>query len=171
MPPIEVGRLKFDFPAGWRAAKVDDWSFYRNQFIRISDGTKAIDLLAIDAAGGCAWNIEVKDYRKHRRTKAIDIAEEVADKVRCSLAAIYATAVNANDSIEKSVARAALKCVRLRVVLHLEQPAKHSTLFPRAIKPEDVTQRLRQLVKAIDPHPLVVELNQTGGVAWTVTSV
>ena len=45
----------------------------------------------------------------------------------------------------------------LRVVLHLEQPAKHSKLFPRAIDPADIQQKLRKLVKAIDPHPLVTE--------------
>ena len=51
--------------------------------------------------------------------------------------------------------RQALRAKNLKVVLHLEQPAKHSTLFPRAINPAAVLQRLKQLIKAIDPHPRV----------------
>jgi hypothetical protein len=59
----------------------------------------------------------------------------------------------------------------LRVVLHLEQPATHSKLFPRAIDPANVLMKLRQLVKAIDPHPLVVETHQMASLSWSVTSV
>ncbi len=55
------------------------------------------------------------------------------------------------------MAVAALRCRRLRVVLHLEQPAKRLKLFPRAIEAADVNQRLKQPIKAIDPHPLVMD--------------
>jgi hypothetical protein len=81
---------------------------------------------------------------------------------------LVAARANANDRAERELAIAALRCRRLRVVLHLEQPEKHSKLFPRAIDPADVTQRLKQLIKAIDPHPLVLEKARLGGVAWTV---
>ena len=43
------------------------------------------------------------------------------------------------------------------------------TLFPRAIDPANVRQRLKQLIKAIDPHPLVIEMGRMNGVAWTVS--
>ena len=52
--------------------------------------------------------------------------------------------------------------------LHLEQPAKHSRLFPRAINPANVKQQLKQLIKPIDPHPLVTETRRMNGVAWSV---
>ncbi|MCI5151076.1 MAG: hypothetical protein D3916_17125 [Candidatus Electrothrix sp. MAN1_4] len=55
------------------------------------------------------------------------------------------------------MAHEAVTANRFRVVLHLEQPVKHSKLFPRAIDPADIQQKLRKLVKAIDPHPLVIE--------------
>ena len=89
-------------------------------------------------------------------------------KVRDSLAALVAAQANANDREERELAFAALRCHRLRVVLHLEQPAKHSKLSPRAIDAADVKQRLKQRIKAIDPHPLVLDTTRLGGVAWTV---
>jgi hypothetical protein len=167
MPSIIEGQLVFDFPNDWQASKFDEWSFYRNQFQQVCGGAKAVDLLAI-APNACFWNIEVKDYRRHRRTKTIELAEEIAVKVRDSLAALVAARANANDYNEKAMAEAALRCPQLKVVLHLEQPARHSKLFPRAIDPAKVQQRLKQLIKAIDPHPLVLEINRMRGVAWTV---
>lgn len=116
----------------------------------------------------CIWIIEVKDYRQHRRTKTVELPEEIALKVRDSLAALVAARANATDDEEKQLASAALLCSRLRVVLHLEQPTRHSKLFPRGIDPAKVKQRLKQLIKAIDPHPLVLEISQMKGVAWTV---
>ena len=167
MPAITEGQLTFTFPDHWMVSKFDRWSFYLNQFQWICGGTKAVDVLAIEPRV-CFWKIEVKDYRQHRRTKTIDLADEIAIKVRDGLAALVAASANANDADEKAMAVAALRCPRLKVVLHLEQPAQHSKLFPRAIDPANVQQRLRQLIKAIDPHPLVVETGRMRGVAWAV---
>lgn len=130
-------------------------------------GTKAIDILAL-APGRCAWVIEVKDYRRHRRTKTIDLAGEIAAKVRDSLAAFLAAHLNANDATEKSLAGQVLASTKVRVVLHLEQPAKHSRLFPRAIDPAHVKQKRKPLVKAIDAHPLILEMGRMGDIAWAV---
>ena len=166
MPTITEGNLLFTFPATWSVSKVDEWSFYRNQFQSVCGGTKAIDILAI--VGECCWQIEIKDYRQHPRTKVIDLAEEIALKVKDSLSLLVAAACNANDKTEKEMAHTAVNCTRLRVVLHLEQPAKHSKLFPMAIDPAKVQQRLRQLLKAIDPHPLVMDKSRMDTVLWTV---
>lgn len=167
MPKIIEGLLEFEFPNTWQASKYDQWSFYRNQFQKICGGTKAIDIIAVEPNKSC-WSLEVKDYRQHPRTKAIDLADEVAEKVRDSLSALVAARVNANDNAEKNFASNAVQCPRLRVVLHLEQPNKNSKLFPRAIDPAKVQQRLKQLVKAVDPHPLVVEKSEMQGVGWIV---
>ncbi len=166
MSAVTEGQLQFTFPEMWKVSTFDKWSFYINQFQNVCGGTKAIDILALDAP--CCWLIEIKDYRQYSRTKSIDLAEEIATKVRDSLAALVAASINANNDIEKSLAMAAIRCTRLRVVLHLEQPAKHSKLYPRAIAPANVQLRLRQLLKAIDPHPLVLEKNRMDGVKWTV---
>jgi hypothetical protein len=168
MPSITEGALTFQFPEGWLIAKFDAWNFYRNQFQQVCGGAKAIDMFAI-ASNHCVWAIEVKDYRGHPRAKTIELTDEVACKVRDSLAALVAARVNANDEGEKRMSSAALACNRIRVVLHLEQPAKHSKLFPRAIDPAQVTQKLKQLLKAIDPHPQVVAIGRPGDVGWSVT--
>lgn len=180
MPTLTVGALTFEFPTNWQVSQFDDWAVYRNQFIQCSEartpctkcghknvsGAKSIDILAIDGST-CCWIIEVKDYRQSKRTKVIDLPDEMALKVRDSLAALVAARGNANDADEQALAKAALQCSNLRVVLHLEQPSKPSTLFPRGIDPANVKQRLRQLIKAIDPHPLVIEKRRMENVAWS----
>jgi hypothetical protein len=192
MISVTVDTQRFEFPNGWQVSQPDAWSFYRKQYQRLLNGVrlpcpkcgallrcshcntaqnaggKALDLLAI-APNGTVWLIEVKDYRRHRRTKPIDLADEVALKIRDSLAAIMSAAFNANDPVERAHARSALQGRTLRVVLHLEQPAHPTKLFPQSVSPAFVEQRLRQLVKAIDPHPCVLSSSTTDEVDWTVT--
>lgn len=169
MPSITEGQFVFDFPKNWQTSKFDEWSFHRKQFQKVCGGAKAINILAVEG-NTCIWTIEIKDYRQHRRTKTLELPDEVALKVRDTLAALVAARANANEDEEKQLASAALLCSRLRVVLHIEQPVKHSRLFPRVIDPAKVQQRLKQLIKAIDPHPLVLEINRMKDVAWTVRS-
>jgi len=85
MQSLTEGQLTFSFPNGLQTAKLDDWSFYRNQF------------------------------------------------------------------------------------LHLEQPSNPSKLFPRAIDRADVLQRLKQLVRSVDPHPQVLEIAHAGSLPWSVS--
>ena len=132
---IIEGQLTFSFTEP-NATKYDEWSFYRNQFNAVCGGTKAVDLLYLEQQN--FWLIEIKDYRQHTRTKTIDLADEIALKVRDTLAGLVAAQVNANEQIERDFAKEALKKKRIRVVLHLEQPIHTSRLFPRAINPADV---------------------------------
>ena len=99
MPVIIEGNLKFSFPHDWTIAKYDEWSFYRNQFQKVRTGVKAIDILAL-GPDRCTWFIEVKDYRVHPRTKVVDLAEEVAEKICDTLAVLLPASVNANDTNE-----------------------------------------------------------------------
>lgn len=168
MDPIMVERLEFEFPTGWSASKYDDWSYYRNRWSRMWNEIKAVDLLAIEGAH-TAWLIEVKDYRLGKRTKPTDLADEVARKVFDTLAAMLPAASSADDDDERRTARAVCDARKLRVVLHLEQPAKHSTLRPRAIDPAAVRARLKKLLKPIDAHAIVAESNRMGSLAWSVT--
>lgn len=167
MPTISVETLAFKFGDDWLVSKYDDWSYYKNRFQKIRAGVKAVDLLAIDPAR-TIWIIEVKDYRRHPRTKPVDLAEEVAHKVFDTMAALLPAHVNGDVADETLIAKSALAARKLRVVLHLEQPKVHSKLFPRAIDPANIQMQLRKLVKAIDANPLVVEMNRLGSVAWNV---
>jgi hypothetical protein len=166
MPAIAEGRLTFAFPDGWNASKFDEWSFYRNQFQGICGGAKAIDILAIEQ--DCCWLIEIKDYRNQRRTKSGHVAEEVALKVRDTLAALAAARVSANDAAERAAAGAALRRNRIRVVLHLEAADRRSRLFSPSLDLANVQQRLKQCLKPIDAHPRVCSSDRMAGCAWNV---
>lgn len=167
---IKEGRLAFYFSKGIQVTKYDDWSFYRNQFNRAFGGTKATDLIALD--GSTTWLIEIKDYRQHKRTKLIDLGDEIAIKIRDTLAGLVAAQCSANDPEEKKFARSALKAKSFRVVLHLEQPQKHSKLFPKAIDPVTVIQKLRQKLKPIDAHAIVVDqYNIADDMSWIVEGI
>jgi hypothetical protein len=164
---IPVDGLTFSFPDTWMADTYDAWDFYRNHFGKMWNGIKGVDLVAVDGAH-TTWLIEVKDYRRRKRVKASRIDDEVARKVYDTLAALLPAAVNGSDQDEQRLARAALGARRLRVVLHLEQPRKHSMLFPRAIDPAEVKLGLRRLLKPIDAHPVVAEMRAMGALAWSV---
>jgi len=168
MQRFNVDGLVFDFPDDWQVSKYDDWSFYKNQFSRMWNGIKALDLLAIDT-DKTAWLIEVKDYRVNPRTKPSDLAEEIAHKVFDTLAAIIPAKIQASDPDEKKLACTLSTARKLRVVLHLEQPAKHSKLRPRAINPADVQQKIRQLLKPVDAHSLVVDSVSMKKLGWDVS--
>jgi hypothetical protein len=155
---MREGGLEFIFPEEWQVSKYDEWSFHRNRFQKCCGGCKAVDFLVIDSGPGQVfWLLEVKDYNRHSRTKTIDLAQEIAQKARDSLAGIATARFRSDEPEECSFAQRALQSSYIRVALHLEQPRKHSKLFPRAIDPAKVLQKLKALIKPMDPHPLIVE--------------
>lgn len=166
---IAEGALTFTFAADAEASKYDDWSFYRNQFQQgCFTDNKAVDLLC--ELNRSAWLIEVKDYRAHARTKAVDLADEVAIKVRDTLAGLVAASVGANDPVERAFARRMVRSQRMRVVCHIEQPAKASRLRPRVIEPDKLKLKLRTLLKAIDAHPIVMDRSSAAAtLPWVVS--
>lgn len=165
---LSEGSLTFRFSGSADCAtKYDEWRFYRRQFNSAFGGTKGVDLVFIDDSQ--TWLIEVKDYRAHRRTKTVDLGEEVAFKVRDTLTGLISAKVNANDADEKRFARKALAKPRFRVVLHLEQPLKTSRLFPRTVDVSKVQLKLKQWLKALDAHPCVVDKNSVKAMMpWSV---
>jgi hypothetical protein len=91
-------RLSFTFKGVDFAEKYDDWEHYRNQYNPVCGGSKAVDFLM--SKNGEIWLIEVKDFRQHRRTKAIDLADEVALKVRDTMAGLVSARFLARDAGE-----------------------------------------------------------------------
>lgn len=166
---ITEGALTFTFVDKAKADKYDDWSFYRKQFQQgCATDNKAVDVLC--EFNRHAWLIEVKDYRAHARTKAVDLADEVAIKVRDTLAGLVAASMNANDPDERAFAGKMVRAQTMRVVCHLEQPAKTSRLRPRVIEPDKLTLKLRMLLKAIDAHPIVTDYaHPDRRLPWTVS--
>lgn len=168
MAVLSEGHLQFIFGSSCLAEKYDEWSFYRNQFQSTCSGVKAVDMICV--SNNTSWLIEIKDYRQHKRTKPQDLGDEVAIKVRDTLAGLVAAKMNANDSSEQDFAKKAIQSKAIKVVLHLEQPQKHSKLFPRAIDPAAVKQSLKRQLRAIDAHPSIVNINTlSAAMEWTVT--
>ncbi|WP_066457040.1 hypothetical protein [Castellaniella caeni] len=170
MTTIKEGSLTFQFDAGVGASKYDDWLFYRRQFQnKCCSDNKAVDFLC--QADNISWLVEVKDYRQHSRTKPTELANEVARKVRDTLAGLVAAQFNATETEEKKMAHKMLRASCMRIVCHLEQPSRASRLRPQghAIEPDKLQWQLRQQLKAIDPHPLVVDAASIGHrLPWAV---
>lgn len=167
MTTLNVDGLTFRFRAGSDVSKYDEWSFYRNQFSSVCGGVKAVDLIYLDTQGE-AWLIEVKDYRVYPRTKTIPIPDEIAQKVRDTLAGVLAASKNASDAAEKAFANRLLQARRFRIVLHLEPRPNPSRLYNFSIDKADIEMKLKQLLKAIDPHPKVVDMSGVRNLNWTV---
>lgn len=114
------------------------------------------------------WLLEVKDYTTNRREKSLNIDDEIATKVRDTLAFLLgASAMAAPDSAKTDAfATSCLPPKKIRVVLHLEQPCKPSKLFPRIKNIADMTQLLRRKLRCIDAHPKVVSLIHPATLPW-----
>lgn len=157
MPNVALveGRLSFAFKDVDFAEKYDDWKHYRHQYNSACGGSKGVDFIVLKDDE--IWLIEVKDFRQHRRVKAIDLADEIALKVRDTMAGLVSAKFLARDLGEACVSHAALSCTRLRVAFHLEQPSHPSRLFPRSVDPANFGIKLRQLLRFADPHPKVFD--------------
>lgn len=153
MTTLVEGGITFVFPDGCTAWKYDTWPFYRNQFQHVA-ASKAVDFVCVDATA--AWLIEVKDYRGQARTKPMELHDEVAAKVRDTLAGL-AAAAGATEAAAKQVAQRTLAKRRWRVVLHLRQRSGATRLKPKVFDPATLRDKLRRVLKAVDPHALVVE--------------
>lgn len=170
MTEIQESNLTFSFPNDCEVGKYDEWSFYRKQFQSTAGGSKAVDILCI--AGNVAWLIEVKDYRCYEYENDIDLFyDQVAKKIRDTLADLAAASANANNKCERYIAQRALAVRQWRVVLHLEQPIQASRLRPQPFDPATVMLNLRRKGKlgAIDTDLLVLDCrsSQDHGIPWT----
>lgn len=161
------GALTFTFPPQSLASKYDDWSHYRNQFQSTCGSSKAVDFVFCDQQ--TLWLIEVKDFRGGKRTKAIELVDEISIKVRDTVAGLVSAKFYANDPEEKKVAQTALRAARVRVVCHIEQPVNPSRLFPVTVNPCNLQLKLRTSIKSIDPHLRVVDRQSlTATIPWSV---
>ena len=152
MPDVTLteGRLSFAFKDIAFAEKYDDWQHYRNQYNRACGGSKAVDFIV--SKNDELWLIEVKDFRQQRRVKTIDLADEIALKVRDTMAGLVSAKFLARSKTETIAATEAFSCTKLRVGFHLEQPRTPSKLFPQSVDPANIKMKLRQILRFADPH-------------------
>lgn len=166
---ITEGELRFLFESEVKAIKYDDCSHYRNQFIdKCGSNNKAVDVIAYCKSRETVWLCEIKDFRKGDRSPdKPPLEQEIAQKVRDSLAGLVSAKFLANDKKERSFACNALACRRIRVVVHIEQPKGLKQIYDLS----DLKDKFRRLLKAIDPHPLVVnqDLLDKQNLPWCAT--
>lgn len=166
---LNEGGLSFKLEQVDFAEKYDDWRHYRNVYNSACGSSKAVDFLVSKA--GTLWLIEVKDYRRHPRTKPSDLADEVTVKVRDTMAGLVSAAFVGVDAHEKKISRGALALRKLRFVLHLEQPSKPSRLFPVSVDPADILMKLKQRLRFADCHPSVVSIATFPAAVGQVTAI
>jgi hypothetical protein len=167
----DIDGWRLTMPAGGWLWKYDDSSFHRNQFQNFAGGSKAMDAVALEA-NGTLWLIELKDYRRHRRTKPSSMFDEVAGKVRATLAGLITAKVRANDTAEKTLAQQAFGSSQIRVALQVAQPDPPSRLFPQVVDPQDAALALKRAVRAVDAHPIcaVGDMN-CASLPWTTSAI
>ncbi len=169
MTTLTEGRLTFTFDDDCDVGKYDDWSYYRQYFQSAAGSSKAVDFVCVSKR--VAWLIEVKDYRFHPRTKLIELSDEIAAKVRDTLAGLATAATNAHDVHEKKIAQRAL-CSRRRwrIALHLEQPVQNSKLWQGVPDPTKLLPKLKKKLKFVDPDPEIVDTSRScSDMNWTST--
>lgn len=169
MTTLVDGRIQHAFPASWTASKYDDWPYVRDHVVNAFVGkNKCVDFVAFDPATQTFWLVEAKDFRHHEREKDLPLAEELALKVRGSVIGLVGAARHHAPHAHQAMAQTFLDAARVRVVFHLEQPAKPSTMLPRSYALAGLLQKLKQMVRIIDPHPMVVESSSKVQPPWTI---
>lgn len=150
---VDVDGVRLTMPAGWWAWKYDESDFHQNRFQSFAGGLKAMDVVAWEP-NKTLWLIELKDYRRNKRRKPSSVFDEVAGKVRDTLAGLAVARVSAANPPERTSAQQALACTQIRVVLQLTQSARPHRLFPQVVDPVDATLQLRRAVKHVDAKPI-----------------
>lgn len=175
MSQLDVDSLIFTFAANVVAHRYDQWHHYRIVF-NAPGSKKAVDVVAMEnrPAAATAWLIEAKDFRvitsPPNPCNLVGLAQSIAEKVTDTLAGLHDASVHAADPREKQHAIIAIRASAKRIVLHLEpHTGRHSKLFPTNFS-ASVHQKLKQLVSATDPAPLVLNIANTpaAGVPWKV---
>lgn len=152
MQSVVEKTFTYVFPNKWKAEKYDEDAFYTKHFQSFAGGAKAVDVLAF-GPGTELWLIEQKDYRQGSQIKAAELLEAVAKKMSNTLACLVAARSRAEPgSASAKLAGNALSKHKVRCVLHIEQPIKISRLYPQVIDPKTIRDKLRQTLRAIDPH-------------------
>ena len=151
---VDVEGMRLTMPPGWQAWKYDDSVFHQGQFQGFTGGIKAVDVVALEP-NHTLWLIELKNYRQNRRRKPSSVFDEVASKVRDTLAGLAIARVRADVQQERARAQQALSCTQIRVVLQLAQSGKPHRLFPQVVDPLDGALQLRKAVKQVDAAPIL----------------
>ncbi|NRD59216.1 hypothetical protein [Corallococcus exiguus] len=141
---LDVDGIEFDFEPFWRAIKWDDEEAYRRGIGKLPT-CKAVDLIGFGR--GLVALIEVKDFRhpdaEWSRVTNGSLAEEVAFKVRDTLAGVVGAARQHSPEVWRDWAQAMHASPALRVILWFERPES----FYSDPRRKDELQHFRDVLK------------------------
>ena len=165
---IQEGKLKFEF--AFKAIKLDDSLYYRNSFMKIQNGLKAVDILAVDNT--TSYLIEVKDYT-HPDTKQLEpskLIEDIVKKVVCSLAMLLPMREKSTNATEQESIKEFLEKKELIIVFHIELPPRRRTLRQSNYDLVDIRKRLKDKLKSIadGKNIKVVSKDNLKSLPWSV---
>ena len=165
---IQEGKLKFEF--AFKAIKLDDSLYYRNSFMKVQNGLKAVDILAVDNT--TSYLIEVKDYT-HPDTKQLEpskLIEDIVKKVVCSLAILLPMREKSTDATEQEIIKEFLEKKELIIVFHIELPPRRRTLRQSNYDLVDIRKRLKDKLKSIadGKNIKVVSKDNLKSLPWSV---
>jgi hypothetical protein len=175
MATLQVDSLSFHFQPSIAATKYDESAHYMT--VLQQQGKKAVDVVAIEVGANPdpVWLIEAKDFRTIRGTpkesNTTGLPKSVLQKVDDTREGLRDAAINATDPDEREYAQRAITAAHTKIVLHVEPYQGPATkLLPRD-PAAGVLQKLRQLVKHIDPQPQVLNIATTrrSAVPWNVS--
>ena len=172
---FKEGRLTFSFPDSWSVCRPGETLYYSTRFQLFCGGCKETDFAAYAADTGKLWLVEVKDYAAHPRTKPGPLPEEMAKKVRDTLALLAAAAVSDTAPSTAPVIQAgdfgrlARGAISLSVVLHCEPQPRPSVLFPAVSHMANLLQALRTALRAVDANVRLASKGTYSGLPWTVS--
>ena len=168
---IREGKLTFDFPLPFNAISFDDTVYYRNHFMKIQEGIKAIDILTITNSEN--YMIEVKDYThpETQQLSQIQLIEDIIKKIICSLSTIFPMSLKANNQVEKDIAINFLENTELYIIFYIEIPPPRRGLSQSKYKLSNIQTKLRDKLKSITnkSNIKVVSKNNLKNLPWSVT--
>jgi hypothetical protein len=163
MPITIIERfLRFRFDDTWAVIKYDDHSDYVERIQHLPE-TKGVDFVAV-LDERFLYFIEVKDFRGHRienraRVKDGDLAIEVAQKVRDTIAGIVAAHHRGSTEEWSRFIECLTNSVNpVRVLLWLEDDLPSGPRGRRHNQASVMTDRLKQHLSWLTPRVFVVGL-------------
>ncbi len=164
MPVFDEGHQRFSFDdLQWTIVKYDGHRDYREKIANLPD-TKAVDFIGLyNAHEEVLYWFEVKDFRGYRiqnkrRLSDLELATEVGQKVRDSIAGVFgAYRTSAASHLWKPFVDAMRrKNCTIRVVLWLEQDPMPGTLVRRRNAVQMLNDELAKRLRWITAKVVVV---------------
>jgi hypothetical protein len=169
---LEEGAFHYEFPNGWEAMKWDATDFHQKRFQSFGGSSKAAEFAAYSTASTDKelWLIECKDFRPNGRSKTIELADEIAQKFKATLAGLVC-ARNDEEEGMRRFARMALKKTAIRCAVHWEHPiSRPHRLWPAGTTRPNEQLKLRQRLAVADAEAILGNKDQINSVmAWKVS--